>query len=85
MGGTSRRNFLTGSLAFFAAPVPKKRCPPVLPVSEGLLNQTNIDSRDSKFQAMLEQLQANILAGYGRDQSLHIFLKFRPEATAVKD
>ena len=85
MGGTSRRNFLAGSLAFFAAPVPKKRCPPMLPVSQGLLNQTNIDSRDSKFQAMLEQLQGNILASHGRDHSLHIFLKFKPAVNAVKD
>ncbi|MFW9257629.1 Dyp-type peroxidase [Nostoc sp. CALU 546] len=38
-----------------------------------------------KYQALLEDLQGDILKGHGRDYSVHLFLKFKPDRTdAVK-
>lgn len=48
------------------------------------LTQTKIDPNEPKYQALLEDLQGNILKSHERDYSAHIFVKFKPDADAAR-
>lgn len=48
------------------------------------LTQTNIDPNSPEYQAMLEDLQGNILKSHERDYSVHIFVKFKSDQDAIK-
>lgn len=47
------------------------------------LPETGIDPENpGKYQALLEDLQGNILKGHGRDHSVHLFLQWKPDKIA---
>jgi deferrochelatase/peroxidase EfeB len=48
------------------------------------LNQTYIDPQDPTYQALLEDLQGNILKGHERNYSAHIFVNFKSDHEATR-
>ena len=79
----SRRDFIkaTGTGALVAGIAGNIN---TIPGSENLLDETNLDPHDPRFEPMLKDLQGNILASHGRDNSIHIFLQFKSDPDASK-
>lgn len=48
------------------------------------LNITNIDLTDPVYEPLLRDLQGNILKSHGRENALHLFLRFTAEPAAVR-
>jgi deferrochelatase/peroxidase EfeB len=48
------------------------------------LSKGPIDPQYSDYQNMLSNLQGNILKPHARDHAVHMFLKFKAEAAAVR-
>ena len=48
------------------------------------LSKGPIDPQHSDYQNMLSNLQGNILKPHARDHAVHMFLKFKAEAAAVR-
>jgi Dyp-type peroxidase family len=54
-------------------------------MAEDILNNVEpIDPRDPRYQPLLDDLQGNILKGHGRDNTVHIFLRFSRDQQATK-
>jgi Dyp-type peroxidase family len=49
-----------------------------------LNNTTPVDPDEAQFRTMFENLQGNILAGHGRDHTVHIFFEFGPDLDALR-